>query len=140
MRTRKSGSADASASPVILIRLKPWQIMREEIESGTFRAGHGYRDGMSSSDLVDSTRAWWGIRPERVLCEGIRRAVAVHQGITRAVVEIGDWSQRSEDRRWAFSATLVTEGSIYDEWIGPSGRTLNFVRGDQSPIRYWTPS
>ena len=95
---------------------------------------------MSSSDLVDSTRAWWGIHPERERCECIEHAVAVHQGITRAVVEIGDWSQRSEDRRWAFSATLVTEGSIYDEWIGPSGRTLNFVRGDQSPIRYWTPS
>ena len=73
-------------------------------------------------------------------CEGIRHAVAVHQGITRAVVEIGDWFQRSEDRRWAFSATLVTEGPIYDEWVGPSGRTLNFARGDQSPIRYWTPS
>ena len=125
------------ATPVVLVRLKTWQIEREEIEPGTFRAGHVYRDGMSSSELVDSTRAWWRIDRERVEREGIRHAVAVHQRLTRAVVEIGNWKERPDGRR-AFSATLVTEGSIFDEWVGLLGRKVCFARGDQYPIRYST--
>lgn len=108
------------------------------MEPGTYREGHGYRDGMSSRELVDSTRAWGKLDPDRVAGEGINLAVAVHQGVTRAVVRIGDLFQRS-DGRWAFSAALVTGDQIFDEWVGPRGRSVEFARGNQNPVAYWTP-
>ena len=92
----------------------------------------------SSRELVDSTRAWWTLDPDRVAREGINHAVAVHQGVTRAVVTIGDLFQRS-DGRWAFSAALVTGDQIFDEWVGLRGRSVDFARGNQNPVAYWTP-
>ena len=127
-----------ATTPVLLLRLGSWQVERAEMEPGTYREGHGYRDGMSSRELVDSTRAWWTLDPDRVAREGINHAVAVHQGVTRAVVTIGDLFQRS-DGRWAFSAALVTGDQIFDEWAGPRGRSVDFARGNQNPVAYWTP-
>lgn len=121
-----------------MLRLGSWQVERAEMEPGTFREGHGYRDGMSSRELLDSTRAWWKIDPDRVAREGINHAVALHQGLTRAVVTIGDLFQRS-DGRWAFSATLLTGGQVFDEWVGPSGRSIDFERGEANPVAYWIP-
>lgn len=126
-------------TPVLLLRLGPWQIERAEMEPGTFREGHGYRDGMSTQELVDSTRAWWVMRPDRLVRDGIDYAVAVHQGVTRVVVTIGDLFQRS-DGRWAFSATLLTDGRVFDEWVGPCGRSIDFARGAQNPVTYWMPN
>lgn len=83
-------------------------------------------------------RAWWKIDPDRLERHGINHAVAVHQGLTRAVVRIGALFQRS-DRRWAFSATLLTAGPVFDEWVGPSGRCIDFERGEANPVAYWTP-
>lgn len=128
-----------ATTPVLLLRLKPWEVERAEMEPGTFREGHGYRDGMSSRELVDSTRAWWKMDPNRLVSEGIDHAVAVHQGLTRAVVRIGDLFQRT-DGRWAFSATLLTSGNVFDEWVGPSGRSVDFAHGNQNPVAYRTPS
>ncbi len=108
------------------------------MEAGTFREGHGYRDGMSTRELVDSTRAWWVMNPDRLVRDGIEYAVAVHQGITRAVVTIEDLFQRS-DGRWAFTATLLTDGQVFDEWVGLRGRSVDFARGAQNPVTYWTP-
>ncbi len=89
---------------VLMIRLGPWVDCDDEIEPGNYRSGFGYREGMSLIELVDSMRAWWRINPARVEWEGIEHAVAVHQGITRAVVEIGDWMQ-APNGRWGFTAT-----------------------------------
>ena len=127
-----------ATTPVLLLRLGSWQVERAEIEPGTFRQGHGYRDGMSSRELLDSTRAWWRIDPNRLEREGINHAVAVHQGVTRAVVRIGDLFQRS-DGRWAFSATPLTGGQVFDEWVGPCGRSVDFAHGNQNPVAYWAP-
>ena len=127
-----------ATTPVLLLRLGSWQVERAEIEPGTFREGHGYRDGMSTRELIDSTRAWWRIDPDQLEREGINHAVAVHQGLTRAVVRIGDLFQRS-DRRRAFSATLLTGGPVFDEWVGPSGRSIDFERGAANPVAYWIP-
>lgn len=130
-------SRHQSTTPVLLLRLGPWQIERAEMEPGTFREGHGYRDGMSTRELVDSTRAWWRVSPREVERSGIRHAVAVYEGRTLAVVEIGEWFQRASDGRWAFSATPLTEGPVFDEWVGSHGRWVHLGRG-RNPVRYST--
>ena len=127
-----------ATTPVLLLRLGSWQVERAEMEPGTFREGHGYRDGMSSRELLDSTRAWWRIDPNRSEREGINHAVAVHQGVTRAVIRIGDLFQRF-DGRWAFSGMPLTGGEIFDEWVGSSGRSIDFEHGEANPVAYWTP-
>lgn len=126
------------APPAVLIRLGSWRDSVLEIEPGVSRKGAGYREDMTLSELVDAARAWWRINPERVAREGIRYAVAVHQGITRGVMVIGDWIQRA-DGRWAFAATPLTAGPVYDEWVGSSGRGVDFIKGNQNPIAYWPP-
>lgn len=120
----------------MLIRLGAWCDDVFEIEPGVYRAGIGYREDMTLTDLVDATRAWWRIDPERVAREGIRHAVAVHRGITRAVMVIGKWHQ-GPNGRWAFAATPLTSGPVYDEWVGPSGRIVDFAKGSQNPVIYW---
>lgn len=124
-------------TPVLLLRLGPWRVERAEMELGTFREGHGYRDGMPARELVDSTRAWWRVNPREVERRGIRHAVAVYQGRTLTVVEIGEWFQRESDGRWAFSAARVTEGPVFDEWVGSHGRGVHLGRG-RNPVRYST--
>ncbi len=128
--------ADPDASPVLLLRLGPWQDEHEQIEQGRFRPGRGYRDGMTPRELADSTRAWWRVSPATVERQGIRHAVAVHDGVTRALMEIGEWVRRGHRR--AFAATPVTEGPIYDECVGPLGRKVPFTRG-RNPVTYWPP-
>lgn len=140
-RSRESGTArpvGEGAPPAVLIRLGSWRDNVLEIEPGVHRKGAGYREDMSLTELVDAARAWWRISPERVAREGIRHAVAVHQGITRGVMVIGDWLQRA-DGRWAFAATPLTAGPVYDEWVGRSGRIVDFTKGSQNPIAYWPP-
>ena len=136
--TGETPPVDRRAPPAVLIRLGAWRDGVLEIEPGTHRTGAGYREGMPLSELVDATRAWWRISPERVNRAGICHAVAVHQGITRAAMVIGDWIPRS-DGRWAFAATPLTEGPVHDAWVGPSGRRVDFSRGSQNPIAYWPP-
>ena len=127
---------DPGASPVVLIRLGPWRDEVIEIEPGTVRAGTGYKEGITPGELADATRAWWRISPSRIRREGIQHAVAVHEGVTRSVVVIGDWIQREDGRR-AFAATPLTGGTIFEEWVGPFGRRVEFSSGNQNPISYW---
>ena len=47
---------------------------------------------------------------------------------------IGDWVWRA-DGRWAFAATPLTAGSVYDEWVGPSGRIVGFLKGNRQSDR-----
>lgn len=129
------------APPAVLIRLKPWEDRRDGIEPGVIRLGHGYREGMSLQDLVDSTRAWWRISPDTVKQRGIRHAVAVHKGVTRCVMTIGNWIQCGDGGwahgRWAFAATPLTHGPVFDEWVGSLGKRVYFKRGSQNPVTYW---
>ncbi|MCY4176031.1 MAG: hypothetical protein OXD37_06820 [Acidimicrobiaceae bacterium] len=130
------------AERVLMIRLGPWVAASYEIEPGYVALGYGYRYGMSQRELVDSMRMWWRINPARVEWEGIQHAVAAHRGITRIVVEIGDWIQAPigpEYGRWSFTATPITSGPVHDKWVGPSGRRIQFKRGSQSPVLYWPP-
>lgn len=122
----------------MLIRLGRWRDAPEEIEPGTWRAGNGYRPDMSSSELADSTRAWWKISPASVERRGITLAVSVHEGVTRAVMKIGEWTQRSDGRR-AFAVEAVADGPIADAWVGEFGRRVEFTAAAQNPISYWSP-
>lgn len=126
----------ADAPPAVLIRIGRWKDLPEQIEPGVQRSGNGYRPEMSRQELVDATRAWWKISPRSVARRGVEHAVAVHAGVTRAVMRIGDWTQR-DDLRWAFAAELVESGPVHDAWIGDVGRRVEFVSSAQNPIIYW---
>ena len=129
---------DSEMPPALLIRLGDWEDQVMEIEPGVVRAGKGYKEGMTRHDLADSMRAWWRISPSRIRKQGILHAVAVHAGATRGVVYIGEWTQRKDGRR-AFSATPLTEGDIFEKWVGPLGKRVEFSSGNQNPISYWPP-
>jgi hypothetical protein len=47
----------------------------------------------------------------------IEHAVAVHQGITRALFAIDDWTQR-HDGRWCFDGIRMRAGELFDETVG----------------------
>jgi len=76
----------ADAPPVVLIRVGRWREMTEEMEPGIWRHGNGYRPGLSLQELIDSARGWWKISLESIRRKGIRHAVAVHDGVTRAIM------------------------------------------------------
>lgn len=82
----------ADAPAVVLIRVGQWRDMVEEMEPGVWRHGNGYRPGISLEELIDSARGWWKISPKSVQRRGIRHAVAVYDGVTRATMEIGSWT------------------------------------------------
>ncbi len=126
-----------SAPPALLIVLGDWTESEEELQPGHFRLGHGYKSRLTPTQIADATRAWWKVSPDVVEQKGIRHAVAVHAGVTRAVMEIGEWIGPREDGRWAFMSQPLTEGHIYDEWIGTRGRKIDFDTPPQNPIRYW---
>ena len=126
----------ADAPPVVLIRLSRWRDMDEEIEPGVWRRGNGYYPDMHLDELVDATRAWWKISPRSVHQRQIRHAVAVHNGVTRAIMQIGGWTRR-DDGRQAFAATAVLKGAEFDAWVGPVGRRVPFTTASQNPIVYW---
>lgn len=124
------------APPAVLIRLSRWTDMPEEMEPGITRAGNGYRSDMTAEELVDATRAWWKISRATVEQRGCEHAVAVHEGVTRAVMRVGSWVQRADGRR-CFAAEPVREGPVFDAWIGPFGRRVDFASNSQNPITYW---
>ena len=123
---------ERDAPPALVIRLADWV----EEPDDPVRKAAGYKREATYQQIVDATRAWWRIRPERVEAEGIKYAVAVHKGVSRAVMEIGEWQQRG-DGRWAFEATPITDGEIFDKWVGPLGKRIRFKKGAQSPVLYW---
>lgn len=125
-----------SAPAAVLVRITGWKDSPEEIEPGVYRDGNGFRPGMTEQDLVNSTRAWWRMSPKTVERRNIHHAVAVHEGVTRAVMEIGDWIRRN-DGRWAFAATPLGGGEVFDAWVGPLGRRVEFTKAAQNPITYW---
>ena len=87
------GAPDLSneIDPAVLIRLSSWKEVSgydAQIPGGQ-RSGVGYYDRMPDSDLLDATRGWWRISEKRIEKEKITHAVAVYDGITRAIMRIG---------------------------------------------------
>jgi uncharacterized protein len=128
----------ADAPPVVLIRVGRWREMAEQMEPEVWRRGNGYRPGISLEEIVDSARGWWKISPGSIQRRGIRHAVAVYDGVTRVIMEIGSWTQRA-DGRWAFTATPTLGGPMFEAWVGPLGKRVTFPPAARNPIIYWMP-
>jgi hypothetical protein len=129
-------------SPVMIIRLTPtWTTQHEELESGYIRSGHGWREGMTDTELCDSVRAWWRFRPESLDERGITHVVVVVAGLTRALYRIGALiGPRLSDGRYAFECDRVTAGELYDAYVGPAGKSVPYAKGAANPIGYWPPT
>ena len=127
------------APPALLIRLGRWQPVPAEIERGYTRSGHGWRPGMRPVELADSTRAWWKISARTIERKGVAHAVAVVDGVTRAVFTIDEWIAPRSDRRRAFRATPVLSGVAYDAYHGEIGVRVPIAQGSQNPVTYWPP-
>jgi hypothetical protein len=124
----------------ILINLGSW---RADPDPDVPRQGHGFRADMTPEELYASARGWW-----RIGKRDYPYAVAVHNGITRAVwaIDPAAWAsrQRAGERvRWAFEAVPAAE-DIQDAFVGRIGRRLPSRRpdgrrvfGPQSAIAYW---
>lgn len=125
--------------PALMIRLTPKTInLYEEIEPGYFRTGAGWFPGITSQQLYDATRAWWKISPAQVHKRGIRHAVAVVEGVSRALYEIVEWiGPRPTDARHAFSGRQLHEGPEFDYFVGDLGRRVPLSKSAQNPLLYW---
>jgi hypothetical protein len=129
----------------ILITLGWWT---PENDTELPRKGHGYKPGITPQEVYDSTRAWWVMGERRT---SYSFAVAVFQGITRAVWEIDHkswtpWNSLVVGRtrtRWSFQGRLVPQ-DIQDAFIGRVGKRIPSTRpgggsvfGSGNPIAYW---
>ena len=127
---------EAAEPPAMLIRLHPWRDFPEVIEKGHTRPGYGWRLGMTTDEVYASARAWWKLDQPNLAKRGIDHAVAVANGVTRAVFQIDRWIQR-DDGRWAFAGRVINSGPIFDSYVGPLGKKVAFARGSQAPVTYW---
>lgn len=102
-------------------------------------AGHGIdrcRQSMAENEIRDSTRAWWRLSQAEVEKRVIEYAVTVHDGVTRSIMRIGDWTRREDGRR-AFVALTVDNPAMVEQWVGDLGRRVEFTAAAQNPISYW---
>jgi hypothetical protein len=149
----------ATETPLLLITLNGWNDMPEGevIAGGTTRYGAGYKpEWLVSSSRVrafeaigESLSAWWNLSPSSVERRGIKRVVAVHRGVTRALFEIqqDSWETVVTDRldkrgrpisKTAFKVTPITQGALFDEVVGRHGhRVVGRAKGAQNSLYYW---
>ena len=136
----------ATSTPAILIRLGPWI---DDPDDEALRPGYGYRSGMTDTELLDSTRAWWRFNRSRV--GQYAYAVAVYDGITRGIWAIDQTSWRPwkaphgggrSEIRWAFDAKPAPS-RVREEFVGEIGRRVSYrpsggpVFGQSGSIAYW---
>jgi hypothetical protein len=132
---------DGSEPPAVLIRLGRWTDEKDRMEGNRWRVGKGWRRGVSDAELHDSVRAWWRLSPRSIERRGVHHAVAVHEGVTRAVLEIDaeSWTSR-DDGRWLFAGKLLRSGGVFDAYVGPLGRRVPRTKSAQNPVTYWPPA
>ena len=124
--------------PSIIVRLTPkWKPRREEVERGYFRAGSGWYEGITDTELMDSVRAWWRVAPNTIERRGIRHVIAYAARLTRAVYELDSViGPRESDGRHAFRLSPIESGPVFDLAVGLNGKSIDFPRGSSNPIRY----
>jgi len=126
--------------PAVIIRLTPpFRRKREALEPGYVRDGSGWEAGMDQETLLDSTRGWWRISPRTIERLGVRHAIPVFEGITRAIYEIDSWIGPRRDGRYAFTARVVNSGKFHAAYVGKWGRHVPFGESSQNPVTYWPP-
>jgi hypothetical protein len=94
-----------------------------------------WRRGMRPDEVYEATRRRWKLAPSRA--KRAKYAVAVADGIVRAVYEGMEWTRASSVEkkdvgRWEFAARPAVTRA---EWIGRSV-VGHFALGAQNPIRY----
>ncbi len=136
-------------TPLLLITLGEWEEDEEQTPGGTMRDGRGFKREWTNpramrserKALADSTRCWWtGLHQANVESAGIKHAVAVYGGVTRAVFRIrsSTWVWDTRRGRRGSHVTSSRSGAIFDEVVGVNGhRLLLKKRGEQATYRYW---
>lgn len=138
---REYGATEfTTLEPAILINLGRW--VRDQ-DPTVPREHHGYRPDITPEELYASARAWW-----RIGKRTYPYAVAVHNGITRAVwaIDQSSWVSRQapgENVRWAFEGVHAAP-EVQEAFVGPIGRRVPARRpdgrrvfGQSSAIAYW---
>lgn len=137
--------------PLLLVTLKPWTENPDEpMPGGYLRPGYGYKsEWLTRSERLkhyqqigESAAGWFNYAPWEVQRRGIEYAVAVHRGVTRALLKIDHDSWESsgvgDARRSAFAFEIVDSGDIFDQTVGPYGHRLpKKKKGEQTTFRYW---
>lgn len=135
-----------TAEPLLLISLKPWGDVDENIAGGRTRPGYGFKREWAEPALRDkdahllemATSSWWVISPDRVRRRGIAHVVPLYRGVTRGLLRLDDASWEPSGSRWGFVATPVLTGELFDAVVGPHGhRVPGKARGSQNPVMYW---
>ena len=133
----------STETPAILIKLSDWV---DAPEPDADRLGHGFRSGMTPTEVLKSVRAWWVLDPKRAA--QYRYVVAVHNGITRGAWEVVPeswqaWTRPGSRPRWCFTGRDAPL-EIHEMFVGRIGRRVPGVRpdgkavfGQGSPIAYW---
>ena len=140
----------ATDLPLLLVTLGPWtDNPNEEMPGGYLRHGYGYKsEWLTRSERIkhyqqigESIAGWFKYTEAGVKNRGIEYAVAVHRGVTRALVKIDPDSWESDGsgraRRSAFAFEVVDSGPVFDQTVGTYGhRVPPKKRGTQTQFYY----
>lgn len=105
-----------------------------------------YREGIAPAELYEATRGWWKVGPRR---EKAEYALAVFQGVVKAVYEIDGWHAAGTTPpavpirrgvepgrgRWEFTGSLAPEEVRY-KYLGKSVKHYLPTRGGMTPFLY----
>ena len=99
-------------------------------------------------ELYQTTRGAWTLSPETA--RSYTYAVAVRERLTRGVWRINHttWHEvevHSPGKRWAFEGEAITEGHIWEAFVGPFGHLVpdkipsgvRQVSGTGAAFGYW---
>lgn len=145
----------STSEPLLLITLNGQHTdPDDEPVNGRMRTFAGFRPEWRESairvqsyeEIGESMCAWWAISPASVNQRGVRHAVAVHEGVTRALFEIVEdsWQYAAPKKATngtainnvSFAVKPISEGPLFDEVVGPHGHRLP-MKSSQNSIRYW---
>lgn len=93
------------------------------------RINKEFRPDLTDEGLYDATRLWWVMNPKR----NPTHALAVYNGVIRAVYAIDSWERSDDGRRWGFTGKRDPEAERRFLWHHVNDRLR---KGDQNPIRY----
>ncbi|PHP51715.1 GIY-YIG nuclease family protein [Actinomyces ruminis] len=137
--------------PLLTIKLGGWTETPdgEDMPGGYKRYGHGFRSEWLTREkreenyqkIGESACGWWPLSITRVKNSGIEYAVAVHRGVTRALLRIKPESWEPQKypngtQRSAFQFEIVDSGPLFDELVGPYGHWIPSEKRKQGAF-YW---